>query len=696
MSVLHEWLKDGNVLSEAGGAASAALGLVDLSACKAAYAAKDECLWSHPADHAFTSIIHPSVQQGFDPDPEVMAQFRRSNIHVVQACRPCALDAGRFIAPQIVMAWRGTAGDMICLAHEAGHALQIVWSDHAETPVIARETCAFLAEIALLSYAEAHNPSLHAALARVWHRENATYFDADAKVLLSALQDPSTPIDYRCNYPLARLAAWRLAREQGLAACGALFCQGADAMETILAVLERPGIGGRAMWDEVLERFAKTFPDTGDEIVAEADRMVVDLSPNIPPNIPTSVISRGPLPPIVRCGGHGTPEDRLSTAASLAEGLALPRRQGAPAAPVSAGLGRAIIAGSTWSEPDPLVRHSLCGLAPAALGMVMNGRVDASWLARQAQITVVTPDGRTAPTGAAHAPFWIRWRSLGVLALAALTQDDAMQDATDPTQDAPLDAFLSATKPRASVPPLASGGPAPLADAATMLGLILHHLSVSPCHRQSSLRQCLQVKVLPPLEAGQIHAFVTPDGDPLGCVTWAWISEALEARLHTNGDALTASEWTSGSRLFFNDWITDPAGTRAIVSHMAGVMFPNEVATSLRRNADGSVRRVNRWKGIRRRAALRQTGLAVKQSNSPDHRIDPSAAAGFDAHDTFHRRPAQACDAAPIGDCVNGMLGRTAAQMTYRMTVTKPKGTSTCGSSPSRRKSVEKTINSKD
>jgi cytolysin-activating lysine-acyltransferase len=56
-------------------------------------------------------------------------------------------------------------------------------------------------------------------------------------------------------------------------------------------------------------------------------------------------------------------------------------------------------------------------------------------------------------------------------------------------------------------------------------------------------------------------------------------------------------EWSEGSHLFFNDWITKPTVFRTAMAHMTQTVFPNEIASSLRRNPDGSVRRINKWVG---------------------------------------------------------------------------------------------------
>jgi len=130
-------------------------------------------------------------------------------------------------------------------------------------------------------------------------------------------------------------------------------------------------------------------------------------------------------------------------------------------------------------------------------------------------------------------------------------------------------------------------------------GYALELLAKSPYHRQHKLGDYFRTEVLPAIWNGQVRFYLTPEGIPAAMVTWAWLNEAVEADVHSTGRALFHKEWKSGDRLFFNDWITPYGGIRNYVRDCMENVFPNElVATSLRRNMDGSVRRVNRWTGL--------------------------------------------------------------------------------------------------
>lgn len=135
-------------------------------------------------------------------------------------------------------------------------------------------------------------------------------------------------------------------------------------------------------------------------------------------------------------------------------------------------------------------------------------------------------------------------------------------------------------------------------DYYASVGYALALLSQSEYHRQYSLGDYFRVEILPALWSGQARFYLTPDGVPTALVTWAWLSAEVERDVHATGRALARDEWTCGDRHFFNDWITPYENIREVMFDISHNVFPDTVATSLRRNQDGSVRRINRWTGV--------------------------------------------------------------------------------------------------
>ena len=122
-------------------------------------------------------------------------------------------------------------------------------------------------------------------------------------------------------------------------------------------------------------------------------------------------------------------------------------------------------------------------------------------------------------------------------------------------------------------------------------------LSTSSYHRQFKLSYYLPVEILPSFKAEQLRCYLDSDGKPVGLTTWAWLSEKQKRDIHETGRVLRSEEWVGGVHPFVNDWISEPAAFRAIMTEKRDIIFPNRVVSSLRHKSDGSVRRVNKWVG---------------------------------------------------------------------------------------------------
>ncbi|MYG25465.1 MAG: toxin-activating lysine-acyltransferase [Boseongicola sp. SB0677_bin_26] len=142
-----------------------------------------------------------------------------------------------------------------------------------------------------------------------------------------------------------------------------------------------------------------------------------------------------------------------------------------------------------------------------------------------------------------------------------------------------------------------------IVDLYAGVGYALELLARSEYHRTRKLGDYFRAEILPALWCGQFRFHVTDKWVPTAMVTWAWLSREVEREVHATGRALLQNEWKCGNRLFINDWIAPYGNIRALTHDIGNNVFPDDVATSLRRNPDGSVRRVCRWIGSHRRKA---------------------------------------------------------------------------------------------
>ncbi|MDX8352565.1 toxin-activating lysine-acyltransferase [Cognatiyoonia sp. IB215182] len=492
----------------------------------------------------------------------------------------------------------------MCLAHEMGHALNFLWCKTHASPPIVREICAFLGELAVLKWAHLHDPKLHQALASVWHAETEVYLTGDLQEMRAALANPDRAYHYRLNYPPARVAAFRLVQDEQKSAM-AIYAGGTDeALSGLRDLLTARDHADLLAWQDAVTLLKERFPGNGDEIDRRCDEMIVDLSFFDLGKV--QVIPAAPKTPILRVGRLQEAEDTDLIASGIAVGLAAGNQADEVAAAMAQSLGRGLRTKGLF-EADPRVCDLFSGVSQPALYQFLSGGLPGPTIGGHATIRVVATDGQINDLHEDQFHQLIYWRSLGALALGALGSKAAQQTPQD---------FIEKYAKLASAGPALDRKKPPGPDLLSTLGLFLQQMATSDYHRQFDLSYYLPTEILPPLSRGQIHLYVDEACAPVGCITWAWISTSTRDDLHKSGRAMHESEWNSGPHLFFNDWFATRQAMKPLMAEMTGAVFPDQIASSLRRNPDGSVRRVNQWIGRDRR-------------NSTDHKGSDFGASGI-------------------------------------------------------------------
>lgn len=105
----------------------------------------------------------------------------------------------------------GTVRDILTVAHEFGHALQITATQDSEMPPVLREVCAFISEMAFLQKLSHTHAELAAAATSHLHKQSKRFLGKRLTSLSSVLDTPDTEYDYNWNYPPARILALKLA-----------------------------------------------------------------------------------------------------------------------------------------------------------------------------------------------------------------------------------------------------------------------------------------------------------------------------------------------------------------------------------------------------------------------------------------------------------------------------------------------------
>lgn len=130
-----------------------------------------------------------------------------------------------------------------------------------------------------------------------------------------------------------------------------------------------------------------------------------------------------------------------------------------------------------------------------------------------------------------------------------------------------------------------------------IVGKITALLAASNYHAQANVFNYLPSQILVPLMKNQIGLYLDRDGGVKALITWAYITYEVEVSLCESGRSIKYNEWSSGNRLFINDFVCPYGNTREIINDARERYFQKFTnAISVRRYEDGTVRKVNLWK----------------------------------------------------------------------------------------------------
>ena len=171
-------------------------------------AGKPDSLQSITAEEAWSFAAEALVQHLAALEDQIMyvRDFCEVDFEAAENDMPYSLDRGTGVMPLVSICYRNTAADVLCVAHEFGHALQYHLVQGRFVPPVIREIAAFTAEAALLDHMRRADMAAVGALEEAWQYDNEIYLEDNLHALTGALREPeAASYDYRHNYPLARL-----------------------------------------------------------------------------------------------------------------------------------------------------------------------------------------------------------------------------------------------------------------------------------------------------------------------------------------------------------------------------------------------------------------------------------------------------------------------------------------------------------
>lgn len=114
---------------------------------------------------------------------------------------------------------------------------------------------------------------------------------------------------------------------------------------------------------------------------------------------------------------------------------------------------------------------------------------------------------------------------------------------------------------------------APSAEFNAVLGTAVSLMASSANCAYFSM-QHVTAWLIPAITTGQIHIFCDRRGQPVGYLTWAFLSETAERRWLMNPDGIFhVSEWNEGTRLWLIDLVALPRFGPSIIRQIKTGMF---------------------------------------------------------------------------------------------------------------------------
>ncbi|WP_234803957.1 toxin-activating lysine-acyltransferase [Ensifer adhaerens] len=134
-----------------------------------------------------------------------------------------------------------------------------------------------------------------------------------------------------------------------------------------------------------------------------------------------------------------------------------------------------------------------------------------------------------------------------------------------------------------------------------VLGMMVA-IGMSSDYRNWSLSE-VGDNLVPALLAEQYKIYFDENGKPLAFLTWALVDNECHEALLCHGRNPPPDRWTSGENLWFIDIVAPFGGTLHIIRDIQRNHFPHVHAHSIKRNQDGSIKRVKVWRnGLVRRS----------------------------------------------------------------------------------------------
>ena len=105
---------------------------------------------------------------------------------------------------------------------------------------------------------------------------------------------------------------------------------------------------------------------------------------------------------------------------------------------------------------------------------------------------------------------------------------------------------------------------------------------------------------LPAIHLNQFRIYRNKKGDPIGIITWAYLSDELQEKYQKGEKVLTKLEdWKSGDNGWIIDFIAPFGHAKEIIKDLRNNIFPDKEGKALRISKDGKIKGIWKLRGTK-------------------------------------------------------------------------------------------------
>lgn len=106
----------------------------------------------------------------------------------------------------------------------------------------------------------------------------------------------------------------------------------------------------------------------------------------------------------------------------------------------------------------------------------------------------------------------------------------------------------------------------------------------------------IELYLVPALKVGQCKIYLDDKSHPTAFFTWAMVDDACHAHLLQSGRNPPPDRWASGHNLWIMDVVAPFGSALHVVRDIQRNHYPHHPAYTIRRNPDGTIKRIDCWR----------------------------------------------------------------------------------------------------